>query len=123
MTGRQLYQQAVILLGLEAGHVSHLEGSALGCINQMLSDRLYEQNALLYAHAQNPLLTAPLLDDLENEIPYDEMFVRECFPYGLAALLIAEEDRDMFNWLMSEYERRTAYYAPCPLTDIREMDE
>lgn len=126
MTGNQLYEQAVVLLGLETEQVTYLQPLALSCINQMLNDRLYEQNALQRSHggsAQHMLAAAPALEHMDEEIPYDEMFVRECFPYGLAALLVAEEDRTMFNWLMSEYERRAAYYAPCTLTDMQEMEQ
>lgn len=126
MTGRQLYEQALVLLGLEEEHVDYLEKMAIGCINQLLYDRNYEQNALLRvrqnraAAGERPVVP---LDHLEEEIPYDERFVQECFPYGLAALLIAEDDRTMFNWLMSEYEQHAAYYAPCTETPIRGMDE
>ena len=120
MTGRQLYEQAAVLLGLDAEQAVYLESLVPGCINQLLSDRMYEQNAL--QRTQDALTAAPTLHSLEEEIPYDEMLVRECFPYGLAALLIAEEDHTMFNWLMSEYERRAAYYAPCVLTDLQETD-
>lgn len=126
MTGNQLYEQAVALLGLEMEQVTYLETLALSCINQMLNDRMYEQNALQRAQdrdTQHMLVTAPALESLDEEIPYEEMFVRECFPYGLAALLVAEDDRTMFNWLMSEYERRAAYYAPCTLTEMQEMEQ
>ena len=127
MTGRQLYEQALVLLGLEAENVPHLEEMAPGCINQMLYDRNYEQNALLRAQGDEAALTgcvpAAGLDSLEEEIPYDERFVQECFPYGLAALLIAEDDRTMFNWLISEYQQHEAYYAPCTETIIRGMEE
>lgn len=127
MTGRQLYEQALALLGLEVENVTYLEDMAPGCINQMLYDRNYEQNALLRAQGDETALAGcipvAVLDSLEDEIPYEERFVQECFPYGLAALLIAEDDRAMFNWLMSEYQQHTAYYAPCTETTIRGMDE
>ncbi len=125
MTGRQLYEQAVVLLGLEPEQAAYLETFVSGCINQLLSDRMYEQNALRRSQdtGARMLTAAPALDSLEDEIPYEEMLVRECFPYGLAALLVAEEDHTMFNWMMSEYERRAAYYAPCTLTDMRGMAE
>lgn len=123
MTGRQLYDQAICLLGMEQENVTYLEEMAVGCINQMLSDRMYEHNALCRARGEEGVAFPPALVSLDDEIQYDDMLVCECFPYGLAALLVAEDDRTMFNWLMSEYERRAAYYAPCTLTQIRGMDE
>lgn len=127
MTGRQLYEQALVLLGLEEENVPYLEEMALGCINQMLYDRNYEQNALLRARGDSAAVAGCIppdtLDSLEEEVPYEERFVQECFPYGLAALLIAEDDRTMFNWLISEYQQHAAYYAPCIETSIRGMEE
>lgn len=123
MTGTQLYNQALILLGMEHEDVTYLEEMASGCINQMLSDRLYEQNALCRARGADGFAVAPELESMDDELPYDEMLVRECFPYGLAALLVAEDDRTMFNWLICEYEKRVAYYAPCMLTQMQEEEE
>ena len=123
MTGKQLYEQSLALLGLEEEDVSWMQAHAVGCINQMMSDHLHDQGMLCLARGHAMPEHAPVLSDLEEEIPYDEMFVRECFPYGLAALLIAEEDHTMFNWMMSEYERRSSYYAPCVMTQMRETDE
>lgn len=123
MTGRQLYEQALTLLGMEQDHAAYFEEMAMGCMNQLLCDRLYEHNALERAQGGETLLTAPELESLEDTIPYNEMLVRECFPYGLAALLTAEDDHTMFNWMKSEYETRAAYYAPCTLTQLREMEE
>lgn len=122
MTGRQVYEQALVLLGMERDDVPWQEHMALGCLRQMLADRLYEQTALCRVQGKTEYNTVPELDELDEEIPYEELFVRECFPYGLAALLVAEDDRTMFNWLMSEYERRAAYYAPCILTELQEDD-
>lgn len=123
MTGRQLYEQSLSLLGLELEDVEWMENHAVGCINQLLSDRLYEQRALCRAQGMPEPAVPPTCSSLEEEILYDEMLVRECFPYGLGALLVAEDDHTMFNWMMSEYERRIAYYAPCTLTQMRGMDE
>ena len=123
MTGKQLYEQAAVLLGLDMEQAVYLEPFVCGCINQLLRDRMYEQNAVQRTRGiQQTLTAAPTVDSMEEELPYDEMLVCECFPYGLAALLVAEEDHTMFNWLMSEYERRAAYYAPCALTDMQETD-
>ncbi|MDO4173311.1 MAG: hypothetical protein Q4D42_00980 [Eubacteriales bacterium] len=124
MTGKQLYEQALTLLGLEQEQVDYLERMAVGCINQLLYDRNDAQNALLQVQNGTTArrMSAIPLDSLEEEIPYDERFVQECFPYGLAALLIAEDDRTMFNWLMSEYEQHAAYYTPCIETPIRGTD-
>lgn len=123
MTGLELFEQAMILNGLEAEDAEALQPFALGCINQLLRDRAYEQQRLTAGTTEwSTLRPAAVLDTLEDEIPYEECFVQECFPYGLAAMLIEEDDHNKFNWLMEEYERRAAYYAPCVQTPILETD-
>ena len=123
MTGKQLYEQTLSLLGMTDEDAAELEPRAAGCINQMLSDHLYENNAMLYSRGCHGSAAAAQISDLEEEIPYEEMLVRECFPYGLAAMLIASDDRTMFNWMMNEYERRVEYYAPCVMTDLKGLEE
>lgn len=123
MTGAELFEQAMILNGMEAEDAEALRPFALGCINQLLRDRVYEQLRLTADTEEwSGLRPAAALNCLEDEIPYEECFVQECFPYGLAAMLIEEDDHSKFNWLMEEYERRVAYYAPCVQTPILGTD-
>ena len=123
MTGIDLFEQAMMLSGMELEDAEALKPFALGCINQLLRDRAYEQQRLT-AHAEqwSALRPAAALNGLEDEIPYEECFVQECFPYGLAAMLMEEDDHSKCNWLMEEYERRAAYYASCVQMPILETD-
>mgnify|MGYP000080922403 CR=1 FL=1 len=51
MTGIDLFEQAMMLSGLELEDAEALKPFALGCINQLLRDRAYEQQRLT-AHAE-----------------------------------------------------------------------
>ncbi|MDO5548287.1 MAG: hypothetical protein Q4F79_07345 [Eubacteriales bacterium] len=119
MTGREVYQRAVALLGQEETDVGYYPALALVCLNQMLADCLGEQNALDQAFGKHSFVTAPELLELEDEVPYHERMVSECFPYRLAALLVAGEDRKEYNRLTQEYEERLAKYSPCCLIEMR----
>lgn len=121
MTGREVYQRAVALLGQEERDVAYFQPLALACLNQMLADCLGEQNALCEVQRRHGFVTAPELLTLEDEIPYAERMVGECFPYGLAAMLIAGEDRREYNRLIQEYEERLNKYRPCCLTEMKVM--
>lgn len=124
MTGRELYARAVALLGQNEQDVEYYEEIALELINQLLADYLWEHNALCYAAGRGDYYPcAPELLELEDEIPYEERMVRECFPYGLAAMLVADEDREEYNRMMDALEKRMAYYQPCYETRIREEEE
>ena len=50
MTGIDLFEQAMMLSGMELEDAEALKPFALGCINQLLRDRAYEQQRLT-AHA------------------------------------------------------------------------
>ena len=113
MTGTELYTRAIALLGLRESEVKYYEELALECLNQLLDDHLWEQNALCAAKGVDGLTTAPEMSALTQNIPYEENMVRECFPYGLAAMLVAEEDHEEYNRMNEEMERRIAYYSPC----------
>lgn len=124
MTGKELYRRAVALLGQESKDVTYYEDIALEAINQLLADYLWEHNAMCYALGQTAYYpVSPELLELEEEIPYNERLVRECFPYGLAALLVADEDREEYNRLMDALEERIVKYQPCCETQIRGMEE
>ena len=94
---------------------------ALGALNQLLAGSLCEINATRAARNEEPFAIPPRLAALEEEIPAEEWLARECFPYGLAALLIADDDKAKFNWASSEYAERLLRHCPAQFTAIQEM--
>ncbi len=124
MTGRELYRRAVALLGQESADVTYYEDIALEAINQLLADYLWEHNALCHTFGWTDYyISPPELLALDDAIPYAERMVRECFPYGLAALLVADEDHEEYNRMMDALEQRIRNYQPCCETWMREMEE
>lgn len=47
--------------------------------------------------------------------------VRECFPYGLAALFICDDDREKFNWLGAEFAARLDRHCPAAQFAVKEL--
>ncbi len=123
MTGRELYRRAVALLGQDVRDVTHYEGIALEAVNQLLADYLWEQNALCEVYHRKGFVNPPELLSLDDAVPYQERMVRECFPYGLAALLVADEDREEYNRMMDCLEKRMESYRPCCETELRGTEE
>ncbi len=120
MTGKQIYDRAVALLGLGNEDVAYYEEFALHCLNQMLADTLWQENALRNAKGMPALTAVPKLSELNAELPYDAAMTDECFAYGLAALLTAEEDIDAYRRMQEAYETRRQYYMPCYETEFGE---
>ena len=61
------------------------------------------------------------MEALGDEIPAGDWLTRECFPYGLAALLVADDDKAKFNWAATEYTDRLLRHCPAQFTGIQEM--
>ena len=58
---------------------------------------------------------------LTEELPAGDWLARECFPYGLAALLVADDDKAKFNWAATEYSERLLSHCPAQFTAVQEM--
>ena len=121
MTGNECFAAAMNLLNEQEEGYHYYQQFALGCLNQLLANCLREINALRTAQQMEPLRIPPKLDLLDAEIPADEAMLRECFPYGLAALLICDEDKNRFNWLGSEFAARLDYHCPASQFAIKEL--
>ena len=67
------------------------------------------------------LLVPPRMTALTEELPAGDWLARECFPYGLAALLVADDDKAKFNWAATEYSERLLSHCPAQFTAVQEM--
>ena len=121
MTGTECYHAALNLLSETPNTGVYYEQFALGALNQLLTNSLREINALREAQQEAPLTVPPRLNALEEEIPADDHLVSECFPYGLAALLVADDDKAKFNWAASEYAERLLCHCAAQLAAVQEM--
>lgn len=121
MTGEQLFQRAVMLLGQELSDAAYLRTFGLPCINQLLWDTLHCQQALAVSRGAELPQQAPSLTQFEDRIPYEDDLVSACFPYGLAALLVAEDDREEYNRFYAEFEQRLSRYCPCEFTTLEDL--
>ena len=110
MTGTECFRAALNLLSETPDSGTYYEQFALGALNQLLVNSLREINA-----------APPQMEALADEIPAGDWLARECFPYGLAALLVADDDKAKFNWAATEYTDRLLRHCPAQLTGIQEM--
>ena len=121
MTGRECFLAAMNLLNEQEEGAAYYEQFAPGALNQLLANCLREVNALRSADGLDELRTAPRLAALEEELGVPETMARECFPYGLAALLICDEDHDKFNWLGAEFAARLDRHCPAGQFAVKEL--
>ena len=121
MTGTECFRAALNLLSETPDSGTYYEQFALGALNQLLVNSLREINAERVFRAEQPFDAPPRMTALTEEIPAGDWLTRECFPYGLAALLVADDDKAKFNWAATEYPARLLRHGPAQFTGIQEM--
>lgn len=121
MTGTECFRAALTLLSETPESGVYYEQFALGALNQLLVNSLHEINAERLFSGEAALAVPPRLSSLSDELPAADWLVRECFPYGLAALLVADDDKAKFNWAANEYTDRLLRHCPAQFTAIQEM--
>lgn len=121
MTGTECFRAALNLLSETPDSGAYYEPFALGALNQLLVNSLREINAERVFCAEHPYAAPPRMGALDEEIPAGDWLARECFPYGLAALLVADDDKAKFNWAAAEYADRLLRHCPAQFTGIQEM--
>lgn len=121
MTGIECYKAALNLLSETNNSGDYYGQFALIALNQLLANSLREINAERAQTEQIPFAMPPHMDALEQDIPASDSLARECFPYGLAALLIADDDKAKFHWAAAEYASRLLYHCPAQFTAVQEM--
>lgn len=121
MTGTECWRAAMTIMGAGADSSEYYAQFALGALNQLIANSLREINAERVQQGESAFSVPPRMEALEDELPAPEWLARECLPYGLAALLCADDDKAKFNWAADEYAERLLLHCPAQLTAVQEM--
>lgn len=121
MTGTECCRAAMTIMGAGADSNEYYAQFALGALNQLIANSLREINAERVQQGEAAFPVPPRMEALEDELPAPEWLARECLPYGLAALLCADDDKAKFNWAADEYAERLLLHCPAQFTAVQEM--
>lgn len=119
MTGTECCRAAMTIMGADSSE--YYAQFALGALNQLIANSLREINAERVQQGEAAFSVPPRMEALEDELPAPEWLARECLPYGLAALLCADDDKAKFNWAADEYAERLLLHCPAQFTAVQEM--
>ena len=100
----ELFRRSLALLNEDESRARVFKRNCIPLVNQLLAQCLSTENAIREADGRPALKTAETVDGFDDTVPYDENFVSGCMPYGLAALLCADEDRSMANAMSAQFE-------------------
>ena len=109
MTGTECCRAAMTIMGAGADSSEYYAQFALGALNQLIANSLREINAERVQQGEAAFSVPPRMEALEDE------------PYGLAALLCADDDKAKFNWAADEYAERLLLHCPAQFTAVQEM--
>lgn len=110
MTGYELYLSALDICGLrnaqgeEDEDLNDLKSRSLNIINLLLDETLWLERHL----KNNKNLNSVHLSALEEELAVDPLISGCVLPFGLAAMLIADEATDFSIMLYERYKLNTA---------------
>ena len=89
MTGSELYNKTLALINEAPEDYNEI---VVQCINTVLSETFRDHNFILKGQKNEPLTEIPIMENLDEEIPYIDELVNVAFPYGLASYIIYDDD-------------------------------
>ena len=92
MTIMECYEQAVSLIPEKPEENIDMQRFAVVWCNILLAETLAYENIYRKANGMEELLRVPMLNEVDEEIPYNERLVRGAFPYGMARWIFREND-------------------------------
>ena len=105
-----LFRRSLALLNEDESRSRVFKRNCIPLVNQLLAQCLSTENTLREAGGRPVLKKAETVEGFDDTIPYDENFVSGCMPYGLAALLCADDDRSMANAMSGQFEELKKTY-------------
>lgn len=121
MTGREVYKLALALLAQEEQEASDYESRAADLINVLLPQMLAAQNIYRTSRGEEKLACAQTIEGLEDELELSEPFARSVLPYGLATLLILEEDSSRAAYFNGVYLENMGTLATASVQPIGQI--
>lgn len=103
MTANELLRAALALIATDSTQAGDYYSVALPLINGLLAANFARNNLLRLARGREELKDMPQLGDMGQTLPYEDELALTALPYGLASLLVAEDDMSRAAWLHNRY--------------------
>lgn len=110
MTVQQLYEAALALLSEEVQRAKSYNHFKISIVNQIIAECFDTNNDIRIADGLEPLHKSqmPYMTGENDEIPYDVCLLRKCMPYGVASLLVNEDDKIKASVFSEQFENKKA---------------
>ena len=123
MTVQQLYEAALALLSEDVARAKSYNKFKIPLVNQVIAECFDINNAIRITDGLVPLHKSemPYMESEEDVIPYDIRLLRECMPYGVASLLVIDDDKTkatVFSQQYESYKQKCNCATTVEITDV-----
>lgn len=115
-----LYDAALALLSEDKQRVKDYPKFKIALTNQIIAECFDINNTLRSLDGLKPFSKEdlPYMTSANDIIPYDLRLLRECMPYGLAALLVIDDDKEKCSVFSAQFEMLKSKFSKAQFSDI-----
>ncbi len=106
-----IYESALALLGEMPGQGDEFHPNVIALINTLIADCFDVNNTLRVYRGEKALEEIPFNESLDDRLEYEEQLCRDMLPYGLAALMILEDDANRAGFFDFRYQQKKLHYS------------
>lgn len=110
MTVNDIYTAALALLGEFPEQDSESVTVMISLLNTLIADCFDINNTLRIYKGKEKLDDIPFIESLDDEVVYEPELCRDGLVYGLASLLILEDDTDRASFFDFRYQQKKLQY-------------
>ncbi len=110
MTVNDIYTAALALLGEFPEQDSESVTVMISLLNTLIADCFDINNTIRIYKEKEKLDDIPFIESLDDEVVYETELCRDGLVYGLASLLILEDDTDRASFFDFRYQQKKLQY-------------
>ena len=122
MTADDIYGAALALMAESRDKAKGYQDKVIPLTNLLLATAYPAEQALRRARGHPPLAALPKVETEGEELPYQVDLLTECFPYGLAGMLILDDDTGKANFFNAMFDTALAKYSPADFEEVVESE-
>lgn len=123
MTAQEIYETALNLLGEFPEQDSENIKMALNLLNVLIADCFDINNTLRSYDGKEKLREIPVRNSMDESMEYEYILCRDALPYGLAALIILEDDTNRAGFFDFRYQQKKMQYSKMENIEIDDAEE
>ena len=118
MTADDIYGAALALMAESRDKAKGYQDKVVPLTNLLLATAYPAEQALRRARGHPPLAALPRIATEGEELPYREELLAGALPYGLAGMLVMDDDPGKANYFNAVYDAALAALSPADFVPV-----